>query len=133
MAQMWQTPDVGEQVMASFTPEALVEVLAAETDREAAEETARHVDDEMKRCILTLYRSAVKVGDEWQGGVEAVSGRFPALVIWGNNDPYVPAEFGARLAQRLDARLLTFDDSGHWWPYTKPAETAAALEELWAS
>jgi pimeloyl-ACP methyl ester carboxylesterase len=133
MAQMWQTPDVGEQVMDGFTPEAMVEVLAAQTDQEAAEETARHVDDVMKRCILALYRSAVKVGDEWQDGVEAVAGRFPSLVIWAANDPYVPLEFGQRLAKRLDGRLLTFDDSGHWWPYTKPKEVAAALQDFWAS
>jgi len=24
-----------------------------------------------------------------------------------------------------------FPDSGHWWPVTKPAEVAAALETLW--
>ena len=29
-----------------------------------AEETARHVDATMKRCILALYRSAVHVGRE---------------------------------------------------------------------
>jgi pimeloyl-ACP methyl ester carboxylesterase len=133
MAQMWQTPGVGEELMAGFTPEALVAALADQTGREAAEETARHVDDDMKRCILTLYRSAVNVGEEWQGGVDELRGRFPALVLWGRDDPYVGAEFGERLAQRLGARLLMFDDSGHWWPFTKPAETAAALEECWAS
>jgi hypothetical protein len=24
-----------------------------------------------------------------------------------------------------------FPDSGHWWPVTKPAEVAVALETLW--
>jgi pimeloyl-ACP methyl ester carboxylesterase len=133
MAQMWQTPGVGEEIMAGFTPDVTVDVLSAETDREAAEETAKHITDEMKRCILALYRSAVNVGEEWQGGCESVAGRFPVLVLWGRNDPYVPPQFGERLAERLHARLVMFDDSGHWWPYTRPAETAAALEEFWAS
>ena len=31
------------------------------------------------------------------------------------------------------ARLEMFPDSGHWWPVTKPAETAAALERLWST
>jgi pimeloyl-ACP methyl ester carboxylesterase len=132
MAKMWQTPGVGEEIMAGFTPEALVAVLADETDQDAAEETAKHVDDDMKRCILTLYRSAVNVGDEWHDDVDAVKGRFPVLVCWGRDDPYVGPEMGERLAQRLGARLLMFDDSGHWWPYTKAKETAAALEEHWA-
>jgi pimeloyl-ACP methyl ester carboxylesterase len=132
MAQMWQTPGVGEEIMAAFTPEGVVEAIAPLTDRENAETTAQHIDDHMKRCILCLYRSAVNVGAEWQDGVEAVGGRFPALVCWGRDDPYVGAEFGERLAQRLHARLLMFEDSGHWWPCTKPKETAAALEECWA-
>ena len=133
LAQAWQTPDVGEQVMADFTPDALAAGLAEFTDEAAAKETSKHVDDDMKRCILALYRSAVKVGDEWQAGVEAVAGRFPALVLWGRDDAYVQPQFGENLAKRLHAKLLMFDDSGHWWPYTKPAATAAALEELWAS
>jgi pimeloyl-ACP methyl ester carboxylesterase len=133
MAQMWQTPGVGEEVMAGFSPELLEQTLAGFTDAEAAAETAAHVTDDMKRCILALYRSAVKVGEEWQPGVEAVAGRFPALVLWGRDDAYVGPEMGERAAQRLGARLVMFDDSGHWWPYTRPAETAAALEQLWAS
>jgi pimeloyl-ACP methyl ester carboxylesterase len=133
MAKMWQTPGVGEEIMAGMTPEAMRAGLAAQIDDAAAEAVARHVDDTMKQCILTLYRSAVNVGAEWQPGVEAVAGRFPALVLWGRDDPFVAPEFGERAAARLDARLLMFDDSGHWWPVTKPSETAAALEELWRS
>lgn len=133
MAQLWQTADVGEEMMAAFTPETTAVALAEQTDPEAAQEMARHIDDDMKRCILALYRSAVKVGDEWEDDVAAVSGRFPALVCWGRDDPYVGVEFGERLAQRLQGKLLAFVDSGHWWPYTKPVETATALQELWAS
>jgi pimeloyl-ACP methyl ester carboxylesterase len=133
MAQLWQTPGVGEEVMAGFTPEATAAALAEQTDTEAAREMADYIDDDMKRCILALYRSAVNVGDEWEDSVAAVGGQFPALVLWGRDDPYVQPEFGERLAKRLNARLVMFEDSGHWWPYTKPREVAAALEELWES
>jgi pimeloyl-ACP methyl ester carboxylesterase len=133
MAQLWQTPEVGEQIAAAMTPEAMRVVLAAEIDEAAAEQASLHLDDTMKRCILALYRSAVNVGSEWQAGVEAVAGRFPSLVLWGSNDPYVAAEFGERAAERLHGRLVLFDDSGHWWPLTKPAETATELEALWRS
>jgi pimeloyl-ACP methyl ester carboxylesterase len=37
------------------------------------------------------------------------------------------------MAQRTGARLVVFEDAGHWWPLEKPAEAAAALEEFWAS
>ena len=133
MAKMWQTPGVGEELMAGMTPEALHAGLADQLGDDAAAQVARHVDDVMKHCILTLYRSAVNVGAEWQPGVEAVAGRFPCLVLWGRDDPFVAPEFGERAAARLNARLVMFDDSGHWWPVTKPSETATALEELWRS
>ena len=133
MAKMWQTPGVGEEIMAAMTPDALRAGLADQIGEEAAAETARHVDDTMKQCILTLYRSAVTVGAEWQPAVDAVAGRFVSLVLWGRDDPFVTPDFAERAAARLNARLLMFDDSGHWWPHTKSAETATALELLWGS
>jgi hypothetical protein len=43
----------------------------------------------------------------------------------------VTPEFGERLAKRTGAALEMFADSGHWWPVTKPAEVAAALQSHW--
>jgi pimeloyl-ACP methyl ester carboxylesterase len=131
MAQLWQTPGTGEQVMEAMTPEALGAFLAAEVDDDAVA-AAQHVDETMKACILRLYRSAPEVGREWQPGVDAVGGRFPALVLWGRDDAYVEPRFADRLAARLHAELVVLD-TGHWWPLTRPAESAAALERLWAS
>ena len=130
IAQQWQTPGVGEQVMQAITPEAMGEALAAAgVPREAALEAVRHVDATMKDAILRLYRSAVRVGAEWQGDVERVTR--PALVIWAKNDPYVTPRFGERLAARVRGELVMLD-SGHWWPAERPAEVAAALERFWA-
>jgi pimeloyl-ACP methyl ester carboxylesterase len=131
MAQMWQTPGVGEQVMEAMTGDALVDALAEVVGRENATEVAAHVDDAMKSCILSLYRSAVKVGEEWADAVDTIT--TPGLVLWADDDPYVAVRFGERLAQRTGARLVVFPGSGHWWPTTKPAEAARALEALWAS
>jgi pimeloyl-ACP methyl ester carboxylesterase len=130
LAQMWQTPDVGEQVMAAMVGDALVEALADQLGRDQATLVASHADDTMKECILALYRSAAEGFDAWHDAVDAISR--PGLVLWGADDPYVTAEFGERLAQRTNARLVMFADSGHWWPVTKPVEVASALEELWA-
>jgi pimeloyl-ACP methyl ester carboxylesterase len=131
MAQMWQTPEVGEQVMAAMVGDAIVDALAGEIGRENAVAVAAHVDDTMKDSILKLYRSAINVNEEWHDGVDAI--KVPGLVIWAADDPYVPREIGERLAKRTGARLAMFPDSGHWWPTTKPAEVAQELERLWAS
>src|SRR5688572_20872542 len=80
MAQRWQTPDVGEALMEMMTEQTLAEGLpTAGVPPEIAVEVARHVDATMRECILRLYRSAVRVGAEWQAGVEKVTR--PALVL----------------------------------------------------
>ena len=131
VAQQWQTPGVGEQLMVAFTPEATVDALAAAgVPRAAAEESVRHFDDTMKDCILRLYRSAVNVGREWQAGVEKITR--PALILWAKDDPYVAPVFAERLAARVRGELVLFEGCGHWWPLERPAEAAAALESFWA-
>src|SRR3954454_10363333 len=52
LAQMWQTPDVGEQVMDAMSGDALVDALAEQLGREQATEVAGKVDAKMKDCIL---------------------------------------------------------------------------------
>jgi pimeloyl-ACP methyl ester carboxylesterase len=131
LAQMWQTPEVGEQVMEAMTGDALVEALQDQLGRERATEVAKHIDETMKDCILRLYRSAVNVGEEWGDAVDGITR--PGVVFWGADDPYVTRDFGDRLAQRTGARLVMFSDSGHWWPATKPTDVARELEVLWSS
>ncbi len=132
LAQQWQTPGVGEQIMAMMTPDALAEGLATVGIPPAiAHETARFFDATMKDCILRLYRSAVHVGAEWQPDLEAV--RRPALILWGKDDPYVAPRFAERLAQRVRGELLLFEGCGHWWPIECAREAAAALERFWAA
>src|SRR5262245_55227275 len=132
LAQQWQTPGVGEQVMEALTPEALATGLpSAGIPPDVAREMSSYVDATMKDCILKLYRSAVNVGREWQAGVEKVTR--PALVLWSRDDPYVPPVFAERLAARVHGRLVLFDGCGHWWPLERPAEAAAELESFWKS
>jgi pimeloyl-ACP methyl ester carboxylesterase len=132
LAQQWQTPGVGEQIMAMMMPEQLAEGLTAGGVPPAvAPEVAWHVDDTMRACILGLYRSAIHVGTEWQPGVEQVTR--PALVLWSRDDPYVAPRFAERLAARVRGELVLLDGCGHWWPYERPAEAAAALERFWAA
>jgi pimeloyl-ACP methyl ester carboxylesterase len=131
MAQLWQTPEVGEQVMDAMTPDALAGFLELEIGPERAVEVASNVDDRMRSCILALYRSAVKVGDEWHDEIDAIER--PGLVLWGADDPYAPATYGERLGERTGARVVIFEDTAHWWPVTRARDAARELEVLWAS
>ena len=135
MAQLWQTPGAGEEIVAGMLalPHAdRVAGLAGSGSPPAlAAMQADGIDARMAECILALYRSAVTVGEEWEDGVAAMPSR-PALVLWGRDDPFVTPEYGERLAARIDAELVLFDDCGHWWPWQRATETAAALEQLWS-
>jgi len=51
--------------------------------------------------------------------------------VWGTTDSYVDTRFAERLAARLHGELVVLD-CGHWWQMERPADTAAALERLWA-
>jgi pimeloyl-ACP methyl ester carboxylesterase len=133
IAQMWQTPGVGEQVMEAMTGDALVDTLAEQLGgRDNALVVASHIDDTMKDCILKLYRSAADGFDAWHDDVDRVLPTRPGIVFWGADDPYVTQTFGERLAERTRATLVMFPDSGHWWPATRPTEVAARLDELWS-
>lgn len=135
MAQAWQTPEVGEQIVAGMLAlsdaERRAGLEAGGAPAELAAVEADAIDEEMARCILALYRSAVTVGAEWQDSVDAMPAR-PALVLHGGADLYVEEVIASRLARRLGAELLVFDGCSHWWPWERAEETAAALTRLWA-
>lgn len=132
VAQQWQTPGVGEQMMTFMTPEIMTESLTTSgVPRATAEQTERRIDDEMKDAILRLYRSAVHVGAEWQPGVETITR--PALIIWGAADPFADVALAERLAKRVHAKLVLLPETGHWWPVERPDEAAAAMRAFWDS
>jgi pimeloyl-ACP methyl ester carboxylesterase len=136
MAQLWQTPESGEQMVAGMlalsTDDLAAGLAGGGAPPALAAMQAANIDELMGRCILDLYRSAVTVGAEWEDAVAAMPAR-PALVAWGEDDPFVTREFGERLARRIGAELLVFESCGHWWPWARAAESAAALEQLWAT
>jgi pimeloyl-ACP methyl ester carboxylesterase len=130
LAQVWQTPGEGERYMAEeLTDQVGIDHLVENgVPPEAAARNA-WLTEGNKDVILELYRSAVDIGKEWQPDLEPM--RLPSMVLWGREDPYVPLEWGERLAQRIDAELVVLE-CGHWWPYERPAETAQALARLWS-
>jgi pimeloyl-ACP methyl ester carboxylesterase len=134
MAQLWQTPDSGEQMVDGWVamPEAdrATAMEAGGVAPELARLQSASIDGRMGACILALYRSALTVGEEWEDAVSAMPRR-PSLVLWGSDDPYCPTDFAERLAARVDAELLVFDGCSHWWPWDRAAASAAALERLW--
>jgi pimeloyl-ACP methyl ester carboxylesterase len=130
LAQVWQTPGEGERYMEEeLTDEfGIAHLVENGVPREDAERNI-WLTPHGKDTILKLYRSAVQIGAEWQPELERIE--VPAMVVWGRDDPYVPLEWGERLAERMRAELVVLE-CGHWWPYERPRETAEALMRMWS-
>ncbi|MFC7644741.1 hypothetical protein ACFQX6_31670 [Streptosporangium lutulentum] len=54
------------------------------------------MDALMRDSVLRLYRSAVRMGEEWEPGLAKMIA--PGLVFWGSRDPACPVEFAASWA-----------------------------------
>jgi pimeloyl-ACP methyl ester carboxylesterase len=129
-AQIWQTPGKGEELMKAFTGEVLARGLAAQgIPLEMARDTATRVDDEMKSCILGLYRSAIRVAEDWFADLKKVTA--PSLILWGERDPYAGVQFAQRLATNVNGRCTTLRGAGHWYQVEAPEVVAEALDSFW--
>lgn len=131
-AVIWATPGAGEAQMASTTRENFREFIQTTTPRRLPEEFVDRMYDDYDRATrcaaLRYYRSA---GQNLNSGREQAAvlrqRRRPALVIWGEKDPFIPPEQAERQREAFpDARVEIFSDSGHW-PFIDNAERTQAL------
>ena len=118
IARIWRTRVLGE-LFQGFANERAFRFLAhreGTLPREVVDaEVSRiwkHFDHGTQRAILRLYRSApeheLARAGEGLGRIGA-----PALVVWGENDPYLPSRFAHDYAAALggEAHVLA---AGHW-------------------
>jgi pimeloyl-ACP methyl ester carboxylesterase len=111
-ARLWRTPLAGELAMGLTGRFALRR--ATGLPREQVDAILRHFDHGTQRAILKLYRGA-------DAGALARSGERmrrlggPALVVWGEADPYLDPAWAQRLAAVLpSARAEVVPGAGHW-------------------
>jgi pimeloyl-ACP methyl ester carboxylesterase len=121
IARAWRTRGLGELVMGATTRWGLKQLSRGATPRpgglpaEFLDETMAHFDQGTQRAILRLYRSSPEQelarAGERLGAIEC-----PALVVWGERDPYIPPRFADGYAALLGgpAELLRLPDAGHW-------------------
>ena len=136
MAQAWQTPEVGEQIIEAMMGAPLADRIAmfasfgAPDDIAAAMAEAANAD--MGRCILTLYRSAAQPATAEFGRRLREAQRPPMLAIIASEDPYVSAAEGRQVAADYGAQQLALDGCGHWWMFENPGLAADGLVSFWS-
>jgi pimeloyl-ACP methyl ester carboxylesterase len=137
LAQAWQTPDIGEQVVAGFTGSSLDERTALFVGlglpHEIAAQLAVALDDAMGRCILRLYRTGAQPAVGELGDRLAGMELPPGMIIDAELDEYIASTLSQEVAARLGAELLRLDGRGHWWMVSDIDPVADALVTFWSS
>src|SRR4051794_22234627 len=132
-AKIWQTPGDGEafwtQQLAAPLGDRSAVFVASGVPEPDAQEMANHIDQDMADSILSLYRSATKVNEEWGPAFEAIPA--PGMVVVPTGDPFLDAEGARRAGRRAGARIAELEGRGHWWMLQEPAEAAALLSAFW--
>jgi pimeloyl-ACP methyl ester carboxylesterase len=139
IARVWRTLGLGELAMGATTPRVTRLLLreAFTTPGPVPEEFVAPIiaamDQGTQRAILRLYRSAdpqrLAAAGQRLNTIDA-----PALVVWGERDPYVPARFGDAYADALpNAQLLRLPDAGHWCWLDRPDVVDRVVEFVGAA
>jgi pimeloyl-ACP methyl ester carboxylesterase len=136
LARIWRAPLAGELFMGLSTKWGFKQLsrkaVAAEgpAPDELIDSAWSHFDHGTQRAILKLYRSAsasvlAKAGDRL-GEL-----RCPALVIWGADDPYIPASFARDYANALggETRVELLPGARHW-PWIDDARVIDMVSEF---
>ncbi len=134
-AKIWQTPGAGEdffiQQLATPVEEQAPVFEAFGVPAARARTLAGWADEEMARCILALYRSAVDVGQQW--GPDFVDIPVPGLALLPTEDAFLSADGSRIAAKRAGVDVVELSGIGHWWMLQDPALGAAVLRDFWAS
>jgi pimeloyl-ACP methyl ester carboxylesterase len=132
VASLWRRAGVGELVMGSTNRW----LLARELRRGSVDPTAwtqerinaiwEHFDQGTQRAILRFVRSLRE--DE-----QPTSTDLPTLIVWGERDPWYPAELAGAYASFFPhGELERIPDAGHWPWLDRPEvieRTASFLEQ----
>jgi pimeloyl-ACP methyl ester carboxylesterase len=138
MAQAFQTPGVGEQLV-EMTQDGSVEERAQQLvtfgiPPDVATSFAAAQGPEMSHAILAVYRSARQPALADAGRALENAAARPGLSLLATEDPFVGSdEIRRRAADRAGARTEVLDGLGHWWMVQDPARGAAALSRFWKS
>lgn len=113
LAKIWQTPDVGEQWMASLNQDEFShQIKGYGVPADLATEMVGRMDGTMKDCILRLYRSAINVGSEWETDLADITS--PGLVFWACRTRLVRSNLPTGLGRirKLESSSSSLD-TGH--------------------
>jgi pimeloyl-ACP methyl ester carboxylesterase len=135
IARIWRTRGLGELLMGSINRATLrligrtARVATGSELDQLVQWIAPHFDQGTQRAILRFYRSsppeALARAGERLGELAC-----PALVVWGDLDPFCPARFADQYAAALGgADVLHLPDASHW-PWLQRPDVVERVAEF---
>lgn len=137
MAQVWQTPQAGEQAVAQGRNMRVEERAQRYESLGMTEAIARKVaagaNAELGRAILALYRSAAQPAMRDLGTGLPRAAAKPGLALIATEDHYCGGErLARRCAERAGAKVAILEGAGHWWMCQQPKQGADAINSFLA-
>jgi pimeloyl-ACP methyl ester carboxylesterase len=132
LAKVWRTPLLGELFQLTTTRGMLKRALDASNPKPLPDEFIDRVigyaDWPHKRAVLKLYRATDDPG-ELSGPIGDVLSprRLPAIVIWGEADPFIPSRFADLQSDYFDAEVHRLPGCGHWPMIDEPERFRSLL------
>ncbi|WP_051342991.1 alpha/beta fold hydrolase [Pseudonocardia spinosispora] len=136
LARAWRTPVLGELATIGMRRPTLKLLTHLSSPRpgpmsdEFLDDATRYLDSGTRRAILGLYRSA-------DAGVLGAAGntldevRCPALVLWGDGDPYLNIREAYRFGSALpNSEVEIVRNAGHWCFREDPAVVDRVIKFL---
>jgi len=120
MARRWRTPVLGELMNAWIPRWAWRRAMQRQNPKglplEFVDKMHNDFDRSTRRAVLALYRATddpAKLASEL--GPQIAELRKPALVVWGDEDPYASVQYAERQREFFDVeKLVIVPGSGHW-------------------
>lgn len=133
----WQTPEVGEQIVAAMI--AMEEDVFTEsfvqlgmTDEIARSVKLSIINDDMGFCVLALYRDAAQPAMSRLGERLIVNRPPHGLVFIADQDHFAgTVSMMEEMAEVLDADVAELVQCGHWWMIQDPETAAEHLVRHW--
>lgn len=128
VARIYRTPLIGELFMAVMNERGFKHTLRA-LPSDDLDVMWKNLDRRTRRAILALYRNTdMEPQSASLPQLRLLASNWPSTVIFGEDDPYMPAKFVPRNKESLpNAEIHMIKGAGHWPHLEKPDEVSAKL------
>ena len=129
-ARVWRTRGLGELSWTLLNRPLFRRELrrgSPHISREYADHAYVGFTKSVHRAVLRWYRAMdPSVFADWEKRYVDAIASVPHGVIWGDRDPFIPAQF----AERFTGEVHHLEDLGHWWMVEDPEAGAKAIEGI---